>query len=83
MSVQSSCPSAPGQPCVYLAAQIQTAAPTTVVTTSVPHIYCIGGSTGSAVPNVYFASLSSTGVGTWPSTTSYPLNVYGHSCVAK
>jgi hypothetical protein len=47
------------------------------------YMYCVGGYnyvTGIAFNNVYFAPLSSTGVGTWSSTTSYPTNDFGQAC---
>ena len=48
-------------------------------------IYCIGGdSFGNALNNaVYFAPLSSSGVGAWTATTSYPTNIRFHSCVTN
>ena len=49
------------------------------------YIYCVGGYTSRWVPtgNVYFASLSDSGVGTWTSTTSYPTDIAENSCVAS
>src|SRR5208283_5316518 len=45
------------------------------------YIYCVGGYTDSgATSSVYFAQLSSGGVGTWTSTTDYPFAVSGESC---
>src|SRR5256885_7621163 len=51
-------------------------------------VYCIGGDmangfgTANGFTNVvYFAPLSSSGVGSWSSGTSYPLNVISPSCV--
>jgi len=47
------------------------------------YIYCIGGSYGSDfIPlwQVYFASLHSSGVGTWSLTTGYPQDIYYQAC---
>ncbi|MGA2663599.1 MAG: hypothetical protein ABSF83_01465 [Nitrososphaerales archaeon] len=51
------------------------------------YVYCVGGSTGIAQSGypvstdaVYYAPLSSSGVGTWASTATYPLAVNGLSC---
>src|SRR5438876_225578 len=53
--------------------------------TSSGFVYCIGGDTRGGLANstsaVYFAALSSNGVGSWSSSTSYPLNVISPSCV--
>jgi hypothetical protein len=50
------------------------------------YIYCVGGST-NANPSgnneaVYYAPVSESGVGSWTSTTSYPINVWSESCNA-
>jgi N-acetylneuraminic acid mutarotase len=51
---------------------------------SASKIYCIGGYTPSAVSSaVYYATLSSSGVGQWTSTTSYPAPVWTQSCAAS
>jgi len=65
---------------------VTTPYPTPIITQCVVHgayIYCVGGSTTSVVTGyVYFASLSSSGVGTWKSTTNnYPINIAGQRCV--
>ena len=44
------------------------------------YIYCVGGSTPSITNAVYLATLTSSGVGTWKSSTSYPTNIEGQSC---
>ena len=48
------------------------------------YIYCVGGNTttssGYDTNSVYYAQLSSTGVGAWSSTTPYPTNVEVTSC---
>jgi hypothetical protein len=50
------------------------------------YIYCVGGLTGSdetaflTTNAVYYAPVSSSGVGTWTSTTSFPFAVDGQSC---
>jgi hypothetical protein len=49
------------------------------------YIYCVGGDdvSSGATPTdaVYFAPVSSSGIGTWTSTANYPIDVYGQSCV--
>jgi len=46
------------------------------------YIYCLGGidSNRNALNTVYYASLSSLGVGTWTQTTAYPLDEIGQAC---
>jgi len=47
-------------------------------------IYCIGGTndnSASATSAVYYASLSSAGIGAWTTTTSYPVPISDESCV--
>ena len=48
-------------------------------------IYCVGGITGpnSNTSAVYTAAITSSGVGAWQSTTSYPTNVLQEACVAS
>ena len=47
-------------------------------------IYCVGGFDGSTVvSNVFFAPISSSGVGTWTSTNSYPSTILEQSCVTR
>jgi hypothetical protein len=62
-----------------LTAQAQVLSPTTI-----SEIYCIGGinSGGSDISNVYYAPISSTGVGAWTSTTNYPVPVDDHFCIS-
>jgi hypothetical protein len=48
------------------------------------YVYCIGGYTSSS--NSYFATVSSSGIGSWTSTTSYPITfaqggIINTSCV--
>jgi hypothetical protein len=45
------------------------------------YIYCVGTDGASPYNYVYYAPISSTGIGTWTSTTSYPvaMNVAGCS----
>src|SRR5207245_11241074 len=47
-------------------------------------IYCVGGTTfpTGITDAVYFATITSSGVGPWASTTSYPVLVAEQSCVA-
>ena len=50
------------------------------------YVYCVGGdihASASSTRAVYFAKLSSSGVGTWTKTTSYPTTIYRQSCVAS
>src|SRR2546429_124249 len=53
--------------------------------TSSGYVYCIGGDTRGGLANstsaVYFAALSSSGVGSWSPSTRYPTNIAGQSCV--
>src|SRR2546421_13118148 len=53
--------------------------------TSSGYVYCIGGDTHGGLANstsaVYFAALSSNGVGSWSPSTRYPTNIAGQSCV--
>ncbi len=48
-------------------------------------IYCIGGVDSSDNPlgNVYYASLSGSGIGDWIPTTAYPLPATGQACSAS
>ena len=50
---------------------------------SAGYVYCIGGAdvNNNAVESVYYASLSSTGVGTWTLTTAYPTDLSSQACV--
>jgi hypothetical protein len=75
-------------------ASAQSAAPLGGSTTSYPtnvahgscatysgYIYCVGGGTGlGSTPAVYFAPVSSSGVGAWTSTTRYPTTENYQSC---
>ncbi len=47
------------------------------------YIYCVGGfsTTPSATDDVYYAALSSSGVGTWKSTTNYPTVIVYQECL--
>ena len=47
------------------------------------YIYCIGGAdvNGNSVGTTYYAALTSSGVGTWTATTSYPMAASGQACV--
>jgi hypothetical protein len=55
------------------------------------YIYCVGGNNetdgtnGAAVPtnSVWYAPLSSSGIGNWSISLSYPQNIYFPSCVAS
>jgi len=62
---------------------------------SAGYIYCIGGSTEPSVGptglnasrgfsnEVYFAPISSSGIGTWRPSTTYPVGVYDPTCYAS
>jgi hypothetical protein len=52
------------------------------------YLYCVGGDTGPASNSpshtgnsAYYAPLSSSGIGAWIRTTSYPVSVKEHACV--
>jgi hypothetical protein len=47
------------------------------------YIYCVGGAdvNDNAVDSVYYASLSSSGVGAWTQTTAYPAELSSQACV--
>jgi len=46
------------------------------------YIYCLGGAdnNNNAQSTAYYAVLTSTGVGTWTSTTAYPIQASGQAC---
>lgn len=45
------------------------------------YIYCVSGKTGGGGSTLsYSASLSSSGIGTWSATTSYPIAVWAQTC---
>ena len=48
-------------------------------------VYCIAGrdSANLLTSAVYFAPLSSSGVGSWSATTNYPMTIVSESCVAS
>jgi hypothetical protein len=52
------------------------------------YVYCIGGDVptggggGKYSSSTYYASLSSSGIGTWTASTPYPPNVYVPTCTA-
>ncbi len=49
------------------------------------YLYCLGGETsgGSPLGTVYFATLSSGGIGKWQTTTAYPFQAAGQDCVTS
>jgi len=52
------------------------------------YVYCVGGLSASnlatsAVDGVYYAPISSAGIGTWANTTDYPTSIRTASCVAE
>ena len=53
-------------------------------------VFCVGGITddpatgnGKRVSAVFFAAISSSGVGPWSASTNYPLVISGHDCIAN
>lgn len=46
------------------------------------YVYCLGGAdgNGNSLNAVYYAALSSSGVGTWTKTQSYPVKESGQAC---
>ena len=47
-------------------------------------VYCVAGHTGPNVSNdTYYASLTTSGVGPWMPAGSYPIGVWGLSCVSS
>ncbi|MEM0149158.1 MAG: hypothetical protein QW346_02745, partial [Candidatus Micrarchaeaceae archaeon] len=52
---------------------------TTVTTIPIQYIYCVGRYTSPST-QVYYAPVSSTGIGTWTATTSYPVTMYDAGC---
>jgi hypothetical protein len=49
------------------------------------YVYCIGGfiSPGNATTNVYYAKVSSQGIGLWKQTAGYTINVSAPSCAVE
>jgi hypothetical protein len=47
------------------------------------YVYCLGGAdvNDNSLTNVYYATLSSSGVGPWTATTQYPVAASGQACV--
>lgn len=60
-----------------------TAAPSCAI--SGDYVYCVGGfnANGDDVSNSYYAQLTSSGIGSWTSTTAYPKSLDSESCVAS
>jgi hypothetical protein len=52
----------------------------TTTTTTIQYIYCVGDAYASQYTQVYYAPVSSTGIGAWTSTTSYPVAMDGAGC---
>jgi hypothetical protein len=52
-------------------------------TASSTDVFCVGGLdiNGNGVSDVYYATISASGIGTWTSTTAYPFDDYGQTCV--
>ncbi len=46
------------------------------------YVYCVGGANGPS-DQVFYAAVSSSGIGTWSATSSYPLRVGSTSCDAS
>ncbi len=53
--------------------------------TSSSDIYCVGGvnSTYDRINSTYYAPISSSGIGTWNQSTSYPIGIVYQSCVTS
>ncbi|MDA4134101.1 MAG: hypothetical protein OK441_00845 [Thaumarchaeota archaeon] len=52
------------------------------------YVYCVGGLTGSdtvtgSTGDVYYAPISSSGIGGWTNTTAYPTSIRSESCVTE
>jgi N-acetylneuraminic acid mutarotase len=52
------------------------------------YLYCVGGLTGSntvtdSTSAVYYAPVSSSGIGSWTNTTAYPTSIRSESCVTE
>jgi hypothetical protein len=50
------------------------------------YVYCVGGAydnAGDPTASSYYAQLTSTGVGPWQQTTSYPVPIDSQSCVSS
>ena len=47
----------------------------TSTSTTIQYIYCVGAYNAGSLPQVYYAPVSSTGIGTWQATTSYPVEM--------
>jgi hypothetical protein len=45
------------------------------------YIYCVGGGYYDDTNSTYYATVSSSGIGNWTKTTSYPIDVYEATCV--
>ena len=44
------------------------------------YIYCVGTDSQSPYNYVYYAPISSTGIGAWTSSTTYPIQMYYAYC---
>ena len=53
---------------------------TSASTTSIAYLYCVGTNGATPYTQVYYAPVSSTGVGTWSSSTSYPVVMNQAGC---
>ena len=69
-----------GSSFVYAGSLTAQAQPPTTSTTTVQYIYCVGTIRVSTYNQVYYAPVSSTGVGTWSSTGNYPVAIYRAGC---
>ena len=69
-----------GSSFVYAGSLTAQAQPPTTSTTTVQYIYCVGTIRVSTYNQVYYAPVSSTGVGTWSSTGNYPVAMEEAGC---
>ncbi len=56
----------------------------TILRSAINYLYCVGGYVGGSkyVSSSYYAPISSSGIGAWQSTTSYPILSTGYSGIA-
>ena len=68
-----------GSSFLYAGSLTTQAQPSTV--TTMPYIYCVGDGSIAPYNVVYYAPVSTTGIGTWQSTTNYPIGFDNAGCV--
>ncbi|MDE1871571.1 MAG: beta-propeller fold lactonase family protein [Candidatus Micrarchaeota archaeon] len=47
------------------------------------YIYCLGGLNVDTTSNVFYAQVSSSGVGSWSITSNYPVTIYDNTCAVS